>query len=249
MEEKKVFDTNNGSKSTANGSNPTLYVQKVLREKILSYKLAPGSKFNQEELAKEFGVSRTPVVKALHKLETEGLVDNIPQRGFFVHQLSIKELLELFTLREALELMVVNSVIDKLSEKQLQMLEEIIAPYHGNWTPQLIEKYWIADQVFHNSLLEMCQNNLVSKVNDTFQVFNRTYMGGLIRKPSESLSDHKILIKALREKDVETARRTAVEHVAQSRRSLQNAIDKLNRLGVDLSKLTVKSFSEEGFTE
>ena len=240
---------NNGSKSATSGNNPTLYAYKVLREKILSYKLAPGSKFNQEELAKELGVSRTPVVKALHKLETEGLVDNIPQRGFYVHQLTIKELMELFTLREALEMMIVNSVINKLSEEQLQKLENIIAPFHGTWTPQLIEDYWIADQSFHNTLLEMCQNNLVSKVNDSFQVFNRTYMGGLIRKPSESLSDHKILIKALRENDIETARRTAVEHVAQSRRSLQNAIDKLNRLGVDPAKLTVKTLSEEGFTE
>lgn len=236
-------------KATMDANNPTLHVYRILREQILSYKLAPGSKFNQEELAKELGVSRTPVVKALHKLETEGLVDNIPQRGFYVHQLTIKELLELFTLREALEMMLINSVIDKLSPEQIQKLEDIMDPFKGQWTPQIIEDYWIADQTFHNSLLEMSHNDLVLKVNDTFQVFNRTYMGGIIRKPSESLSDHKILIKALRERDVETARRTAVGHVAQSRRSLQNAVDKLNQLGVDSAKLPVKTLSEEGFRE
>ena len=239
--------TNKGKTRDDNGS--TLYVYKILREQIVKHKVAPGSKFNQEELAKELGVSRTPVVKALHKLETEGLVDNIPRRGFYVHQLTMKELLELFTLREALELMVINSVIDKLTPHQIQRLEEIMAPFRGQWTPALIEEYWLADQVFHNTLLEMSDNKLVQKLNETFQVLNRTYMGGIIRKPSESLNEHKMLIKALKERDAETARKIAAGHAAQSRISLQNAVDKLNKLGVDPSKLPVRIFSEEGLTE
>ena len=59
---------------------------------ILANQFAPNQRINQSQLATELGVSRTPVIKALHMLVAEGLLDNIPNKGFYIHKLTIKEL-------------------------------------------------------------------------------------------------------------------------------------------------------------
>lgn len=85
------------------GSNLVDDVSRRLRDEILSLRLAPGAPLPELELANRFGVSRTPVRESLQRLSAEGLVKMIPGRGAFVTELSIRDILELFQLREALE--------------------------------------------------------------------------------------------------------------------------------------------------
>ena len=73
--------------------NQTLYAYEMLRQKILNQELEPGGKINQVEVAQEIGVSRTPVAKALSRLESEGLVDNASNHGFVVNETTVVELL------------------------------------------------------------------------------------------------------------------------------------------------------------
>ena len=229
--------------------NPTLEIYHILRQKILEYKLEPGSKFNQEDVARELGVSRTPVVKALHRLATEGLVDNIPQRGFFVHQLTIKELLELFTLREALESIVINSIANKITPQNIALLKNIMSPFSGKWTPDVIKNYQKVDKEFHKTILEICKNDLVCRVNEIFQVYDRTFIAGFILKPSDSLADHWALIDALERNDIQKAREIAEKHIAKGRTALQSSVDKLNKLGVNPEDLPVKALFDNAFIE
>ena len=74
-----------------------------LKRIILGRQISPGEKLNESELAQGLGISRTPVREAINRLEKEGLVEIIPQRGAFVVQFSAKDVLELFLIRENLE--------------------------------------------------------------------------------------------------------------------------------------------------
>jgi len=236
----------NGTNSP-NENNSTAWAYREIRQRIVHKKLAPGSKFNQVKLAEELGISRTPVVKALYKLEAEGLVDNVPQKGFTVHQLTVSELLELFSLREALDTIMVNSLIDNITNRQIEMLEGILHPFDTEWTPELIEQYWLADQLFHNTLMELSDNILAKKVNETFQVLNRTYRGGLMRHPSESLKEHRALVAALKNHDGKLARQLTIEHIAQGKELLQGLVDKLRGLGVDPTRLPIQDVEGKVF--
>ena len=69
----------------------TAGVHRSLLSMIVSGELAPGTKINQDRLAARLGVSRTPVVKALHLLSAQGLVDAAPNRGFRVHKATVAE--------------------------------------------------------------------------------------------------------------------------------------------------------------
>ncbi|MBK7550906.1 MAG: GntR family transcriptional regulator [Syntrophaceae bacterium] len=74
-----------------------------LKSMIVDRRLEPGDKILQEKLARELGVSRTPLMCALKKLEQEKLVRAIPRRGFYVRLFTRDEILEAFELREVLE--------------------------------------------------------------------------------------------------------------------------------------------------
>ncbi len=209
-------------------------------------KLPPGSKINQSGISRELNVSRTPVVKALHKLETQGLVDNIPGRGFYVHHLSIKELLDLFALREALETIVITDIVDKISIEQIKELKKVFEPFiNVEWSTAVIENYWKADQIFHNYLIDLCENDFVKKINDNFQILNRTYTGGLIRKPAETLQEHQAIIDALYHRDRENACNAAVEHIRKTKELLQVVVNRLVRLGVNPTSIRVQDLPVE----
>jgi len=230
-----------------NENNTTAWAYREIRQLIVQQKLAPGLKFNQVKLAEELGISRTPVVKALHKLEAEGLVDNVPQKGFSVHQLTVAELLELFSLREALDTIMINSLSENITQQQIAVLDAILQPFGAEWSPDDVERYWLADQTFHNTLMEFSNNILAKKVNETFQVLNRTYRGGLMRHPNESLKEHMALMNALKNHDAKGARKMTIEHIAKGKELLQGLVDKLRGLGLDPAKLPVQEVSGHVF--
>ena len=80
-------------------SNLTKVVHHLVRSKIITQELKPGSKIIEGELAKEMGVSRTPLKIALNRLDKEGLVEIIPRKGTCVKEFSTKDVKEIYELR------------------------------------------------------------------------------------------------------------------------------------------------------
>ena len=210
----------------------TARVYESLRALIIEKKLTPGGKINQSEVAKQLSVSRTPVVKALHMLESQGLVDNIPNRGFFVHRLSILELMDLFALREAIDTIIIAELTETITDEQIRQIEDILNSIDSG--DQIDEsRYWEFDKVFHNLLLGFSTNNLARKVDEHFQIYNRAFIGGLLRKPAETLPEHRRILQALRERDRDAAVDAVVCHISRTKSFLQEIVKKLQKLGVD----------------
>ena len=223
--------------------NQTADIYRLIRSRIFDKQIPMGSKINQGRLAEEFGVSRTPVVKALHKLETEGLVDNIPQKGFSVHRLNIKELADLYAVLEGLNGILFPDIIEVLNTNHIKRCEKIFAPFNNSWSAQTREKYILADKAFHNFLWNLCQNQLAKHIYSTFEIFNRAAIGGLLREPAETLPEHLSIIAALKAKDVESARDQMVRHFAITRQKLQSVVAELTKLGADPSTISVEELS------
>jgi len=78
-------------------------VYRALKEMILKNELRSGEKLNQEKLAIQLGVSRTPLQSAFYRLEKELLVEIKPRKGAFVKQLTLKDFYELYDIRGRLE--------------------------------------------------------------------------------------------------------------------------------------------------
>jgi DNA-binding GntR family transcriptional regulator len=225
-----------------NAKNVTLRIYRALKNLIISKRLASGCKINQNAMAEDYHVSRTPVINALHKLESEGLVDNIPNKGFFVHQITVKELLDLFALREALDTIVITELIETITKGQVARLEDTFQPFNLNKNHIDKKKYREADMQFHSLLLDFCKNDLAKRVNETFQILNRSYMAGLLRGPEETLGEHNNIIKALKEKNLEEARHWAVYHISKTKVMILEMLNNLRKIGVDPEKIPVRKF-------
>jgi len=199
---------------------------------ILAKQLRMGGKINQTEMAKRLNASRTPVANALHKLEAEGLVDNIRNAGFYVHRVTVKELADLTAFREAIDTMIVTDLIDRITDKQLDYLESLFKPFkdvdHINE-----DAYAAADAEFHTKLIEWCDNDFTKHANDKLQILNRSFLPRLLRGPTETLPEHWEILAGFRARDVEATRRAMQVHINRSTRILQDAVLNLRRIGLD----------------
>jgi len=114
-------------KDRASTASERVYI--ALREAILSWELQPGQPLFEDDLAEKYGVSRTPVREALRLLSREDLVRITPGRGAFVTDISVKTVVELYQIRQALEglsaqLAAEQDHVGKEFEALLQRFEE-----------------------------------------------------------------------------------------------------------------------------
>ncbi|MDB5901688.1 MAG: GntR family transcriptional regulator [Betaproteobacteria bacterium] len=97
-----------------------------LRQAIIDGRLAPGARLTERELTEMMGVSRTVVREALRQLETEGLIENIPNKGPVVRTLSLDEARDLYSVRAVLEGFAARLFADKATEAQIGRLDEAL---------------------------------------------------------------------------------------------------------------------------
>ena len=106
---------------------PALYEQVAerLRNRIFAHELAPGTWIDEQSLAEEYGISRTPMREALKVLAAEGLVTLRPRRGCYVTELSEQDLDEIFSLMALLEGRCAYEAAHKADAPDLERLKEI----------------------------------------------------------------------------------------------------------------------------
>jgi DNA-binding GntR family transcriptional regulator len=221
----------------------TAQVHARLREMIINKELPIGAKIRQSEMAELLRTSRTPVISALHKLESEGLVDNVPNAGFYVHRLSIKELLDLFALREALDTLIVNDLIFTVTDEELSHLESFFRAFSPGDIDEI--EYRKADREFHSMLVDLCRNELARKVNESFQVLNRSYLAGLLRPANETLLEHRTILDALKRRNPQDANSAMNQHIAKTTRIIRDLVTSLLSLGIDPKTIPVDEIDLE----
>ena len=126
-----------------------------LRALVLSDRIAPGQRLAEERLAREFGISRTPIREALHKLESEGLITPISKRGFATFRDSQAEMEELNDLRAALEGYALRVICGRLTERQLETLERTVQMTEDALRRQRLGDVSRWNTTFHAALHEM----------------------------------------------------------------------------------------------
>ncbi len=222
-------------------------VYQILRRKIIEGNYPPDKKIVQNRLASELNISRTPVIKALHKLEMEGLVDNIPRKGFFIHRVSLSEIIDLFTLRQSLEMIAAANAAENATPGEVDEMESFFLPFVNNKDAIDAKKYYLADSKFHNYLISLCRNSLVNKINNSMQIMSKIYTSGLLRKPEETIDEHLQIIDAIRRREIEHARILMMQHLEVTQKRMQKTAERLKNMGVDISKIPIRGLEiDEG---
>lgn len=202
----------------------TNHVYKVLKKMILEWELKPGSKILQEHLAKRLSVSRTPLVKALRMLESEGLVETVPNRGAFVKKFSKREMLWMYDIREALEGIAAREAASIATDQQIEELRDIFKDFPLPLENDDKEAYRKADIEFHQRITEICQNQMLFQINTSFNILLRTYQEGLTRSPRTTLPEHMAIIDALSNHDEELSEKLMRKHLRRAKRSFEKRL-------------------------
>jgi DNA-binding GntR family transcriptional regulator len=124
----------------------------ALRHAIVTLRLRPGQPFSEQEVAQQFGVSRTPVREAFIKLAETGLVEVRPQRGSFVRKISLKAVRDARFIREAIEQAVLREAVDRrLSPAFFAAARELIDAQRTAAASNDAEQFLTLDEAFHRS--------------------------------------------------------------------------------------------------
>lgn len=179
---------------------------------IKSKKLKPGQKIVQEKLAKELGISRTPLRSGLLKLEAESLIESIPRRGVIVKEFSNEEILEIYDCRIAMESMAVRLFTERASQSDIDGLYDLFKPFL-NIAIIPLDDYQKADSIFHDTIIKKCGNRFLFNLFQKGNLLNCIDLIGLIRHPEETINEHNSIIDALNDRDADKSSHLIEEHL------------------------------------
>lgn len=202
-------------------------VFRKVKDLILTQQLRPGLKIRQEELARTLGVSRTPIIKALHLLVNENLVTYTPRKGFTVKEFTPREMAEIFYVRELLDGAVARETARKATPEEIEELRGYFAEFRQgqSWDREARARYLDLDKAFHARLYEIGQVPLLQRINEIFSISIMSYQQGLIRDPNETLVEHLAIMEAIRNRDEESAERMARAHAIRTRMTLLRRLE------------------------
>ena len=200
--------------------NASVAATELIREAIVDGRLAPGQRLKEEELARELGISRTPVREALLVLQSEGLVAAEPNRGATVRAHDAEDLDDLYQLRALLEGYAARRAAARISEAALGELrsscERFAALVDGGELREIVQE----NGLFHDTILEAAGSQrlrgMVRKVVELPLVY-RAYVWYSADQMRVSAHYHRQITTALDARDSERAELIMKEHVYEAR--------------------------------
>lgn len=193
-----------------------------LREDILAGKYDQNDELREAAISKEMGVSRTPVREALRQLELEGLVTIVPNKGAYVNGVTAKDIYDIYMIRSSLEGLCARWACDNITREQLEELEEItyLSDFHiqkEHWD-QIFE----LDNRFHLLLYEASGSKILEHILSDYHHYVERVRKNTLSSQERAMQaaiEHKAILEAVRNKDVQKAGELANEHIY---RSLEN---------------------------
>jgi DNA-binding GntR family transcriptional regulator len=200
-----------------------------LQDAIVRGELAPGSKITEPGLSKTYGISRGPLREAMRRLEAHRLIERVPHVGARVVKLSMKELLELFDVREALESMAARLAAEHMTREEIVGLREVLALHEHQADLKSGEAYYQreGDLDFHYRIVQGSHNRMLVTMlcDDLYYLVRlyRTQFSASGSRPQRAFVEHHRIVDAIEAGDAELAELLMRRHVSASR---ANVVDR-----------------------
>lgn len=187
-----------------------------LADDILHGRLHPGCRLDEQEIARRFGVSRTPVREALGQLAATGLAEKRPHRGVIVAMISEGKLREMFTAMGELEAVAARLSAEVMTPVERHALEAL----HRSALPLVqagaAEEYAALNTQFHSILYAGCHNSVLQDMlmstRRRLAPFRRAQFN-IVGRLSSSWAEHDAVVQAILRGDAEAAGRAMRDHV------------------------------------
>lgn len=194
----------------------------------------PGEpRLDERQLAKDLGVSRTPIREAIARLEQEGFVRIVPRRGVFIVRKSKREIIEMITVWAALESMAARLITLHASDEEIASLRRMFATFDDDKDKvnAEIDEYSETNIRFHQALLKMSHSDLLNQMTENLFIHMRSIRQRTIsedNRASRSIIDHMNIIEALEQRDTELAERLTRQHTLDLAAHVEKNVDYLD---------------------
>ncbi len=191
-----------------------LNVYEFLRDRIIQGKIHPGQAMAEEWLSRQLNVSRTPIREALIRLQGDGLITLVRNKGAFVASFSINDILEIFSLRILLEAFAARSCVDFILQEKIQniynRMEKLVK------IPGRLDEKAKAGTDLHALIIESAQNERLKKIITTLQsqvMWVRFQAERIPGRVDRSLQEHLKTSKAILSHDRSRAEKSMKKHL------------------------------------
>lgn len=230
---------------------PTALYQEVaerLRQRIFAHELTPGMWIDEQKLAEQYGISRTPLREALKVLASEGLVELKPRRGCYVTEISRRDLDDIFPLMAMLEGRCAADAVMRAKPADITTLKSIHEKLESAARDGRIDAFFEANQEFHRKIQEIADNRwLLSVIQDLRKVLklSRLHSLSLEGRLQQSLDEHRKIMAALEAGNSAKAEKEMHDHLLSGREALVKMDNKNAKLA---EKETIEAVDRNNLT-
>ena len=196
-------------------------VYEHIRADILSCVLLPGARIFENDLAKRYDVSKSPVRDALLRLQEQGLIEVLPRKGYLIRPISKSDAYDLYEMRLLLEKSSLRRACNEASDEDLASLDQFRAVDNGDLV------HWVMyNRNFHRRITELSGNSRMARITaEVIDQFDRLTFVGVSSAPSEttsekSVAEHVEIIDALQARDRSKVTKLITKHITKSQKRL-----------------------------
>ena len=211
-----------------NHQNISEKTYEILSHQIINQKLKPGERLVEEQLARNLGISRTPLREAINRLAKEGFVTLEPRKGASVKQFQVKDIIEVYDIRMALEGLAVQLAIAKLSKSELEKLKK-------QFSSKNIKVLLKADTELHSIIIRNCGNEKLKDILNNLHSLIHTFrvVGyGSKKRLAGATTDHISIIDALEKGQGELAEKLVKKHIAKTKLEIIQEFEKQKNIHI-----------------
>jgi DNA-binding GntR family transcriptional regulator len=212
----------------ANETNAQQQAYDYIKEEILALRLPPHARLNALELSARLELSRTPIREALTRLEQEGLADREVGGGFRVHALTLKEILDTYKVREALEVEAAHEALPAITDEFLAELDKILRASEALMSLSTYSRFIVGSRRFHAAIVKASGNamleQLMAPIADRVRLVGAMLVRGRSARLKEVLDENRAILDALRTRDPRQIEDAVRAHVRLARDHARNLI-------------------------
>lgn len=189
-----------------------------IKQQILDGQLYPGDRIVETKVAKELGISQTPVREAIRLLSGEGIITILPNKGPMVRTFDMKDIYEVYSLRSVLEGLAIRLAVQLATDSQIDALVQHFEEMKRKLEDDTVDSLLQESSFIHQSIIWLSNQSRLSASYDsiTFHIALAARMLGRVSTKKKEVEQHAELIEALVHRDPDQAEKVMRQHIYRS---------------------------------
>lgn len=218
------------TQTTQNKSDLTFKAYMAIRQMLFYNEIQPGQKIKYKDLATRIGVSMTPVIQALKWLEFHNIVRHESNKGYYINEVSVKEITEVYDTRLLLEVSLVPGIIGHLNDQGIRKLAATLDVYKAAVAEDNYHKRIMTDMKFHMTLAALSKCHIqVKMLQELFDILLLRYNQNLfyLSMTGTSLAEHEDIFNSIKKRDQVRLEASLKFHVDTVRNHITQGMSRL----------------------